>query len=119
MKNSRAFIIDDEEDICLLLKANLSKKFRDVQYALNLNQGLAFINSNHVDILFLDNNLPDGAGIDHIEGIKQNHPKTTIFVISAMSNLREKAISAGADDFLTKPIGFKVISDVLSRYYPG
>jgi len=119
MKNSKAYIIDDEEDICLLLKMNLSRKFKEVQYAMNLKQGINFLKNNKVDILFLDNNLPDGSGIDYIQSIKKSQPATIVIIISALTVLRDKALEAGADDFLGKPISFKVISDLLTRYYPS
>jgi len=119
MKNSKAYIIDDEEDICLLLKANLSKKFKEVQYAKNLKEGLAYMNKNKVDVLFLDNNLPDGSGIEMIGKIRKANPAVIIIIISAMTNLRNEAIAAGARDFLGKPISFSVISELLKKFFPA
>jgi DNA-binding response OmpR family regulator len=119
MKNSRAYIIDDEEDICILLQLNLSRKFKAVKYAVNLKQGISYLNKNKVDIIFLDNNLPDGSGIEQIKTIRKKNPNAIIIVISALNLLRDSAMEAGADDFLGKPISFKIIREVINRYYPS
>jgi len=119
MKNCKAYIIDDEEDLCLLLQLNLSRKFKAVKYAVSLKQGINYLNKNKVDILFLDNNLPDGSGIDQIKTIRKKNPNAIIIIISALNLLRDSAMEAGADDFLGKPISFKHIGEVLNRYYPS
>lgn len=106
----KAFVIDDEEDICLLLSRFLKRNQFQVEYAMNLKDGLENIESNKVDLLFLDNNLPDGSGIEHVKDIKMKFPEIKIVVISAMSNLESRALEVGADDFIAKPISFQAIS---------
>ena len=108
-----ALIIDDEMDICILLSGYLKKRNIDAHYTLTLREGMAKLASLQPDVLFLDNNLPDGSGIDIIEEIRNKTGKIKIVVISAMSNLKEKALASSADAFLDKPINFDNILDVL------
>jgi len=108
-----ALIIDDEMDICILLSGYLKKRNIDAHYTLTLREGLEKLASLKPDVLFLDNNLPDGSGIDNIPEIRNTSDSTKIIVISAMSNLKEKALASSADAFLDKPISFENILGVL------
>ncbi len=109
----RILIIDDEEDICLLMKNYLQRRQSDVKYALNLKDGLRMIEEFCPDIIFLDNNLPDGIGLDEIKAIKKDHNQILLVMISAMNHLREAAFREGADHFLDKPISFKSVVAVI------
>jgi DNA-binding response OmpR family regulator len=111
----RALIIDDEEDICVLLASYLRKQHIDVTYSFTLEEGLKKIKEFHPTILFLDNNLPDGLGIDAIEKIRKIKQDLKIIVISALTNLREKAMNSTADGFIDKPISFATIQKALNR----
>lgn len=108
-----ALIIDDEEDICILLSSFLRKKNIDTHYSFNLTDGKECIERLKPNILFLDNNLPDGSGIEAIPEIRKTNQKMKIVVISAMTNLKEKALANSADAFIDKPISFENIQMVL------
>ncbi|SDM92651.1 Response regulator receiver domain-containing protein [Siphonobacter aquaeclarae] len=109
----KVLIVDDEEDLCLLLGSFLRRKQADVSYANNLTEGLEQFQSGHPDVVFLDNNLPDGIGLDVLPDWRRRHPDSRIVMISAMSNLREKALASGADAFLEKPLSFHSVEAVL------
>ncbi len=116
-------IIEDEVDLSTLMKNFLVKQLKvkvpeiSVCIAHTMTEGLNYIDSIHPDIIFLDNNLPDGKGINEIEEIKLKSKYFTnvkIIVMSAMTNLREEALFKGADFFLDKPISFKEISKIIN-----
>ncbi|MFT4033132.1 MAG: response regulator [Siphonobacter sp.] len=109
----KVLIVDDEEDLCMLLGSFLRRKKADVSYANDLQTGLETLNQVHPDIIFLDNNLPDGTGLDALPNWRQSHPESRIVMISAMSNLRERALANGADAFLEKPLSFHSVESVL------
>ncbi|MEA5425764.1 MULTISPECIES: response regulator [Arcicella] len=108
MKNV-ALIIDDEKDTCLLLKHFLKRKGIYSYYALTLQEGIGKALEVKPNWLFLDNNLPDGFGIDRVKEIKSLSPNSKIIMISAMGNLFELASSVGADSFIEKPLDFNKI----------
>jgi DNA-binding NtrC family response regulator len=74
----KILIIDDEEDLCFLLKTYLKLKHNDVIIANTLVDGLNKIRSFHPDILFLDNNLPDGFGWNKAGEISEYNPDMKI-----------------------------------------
>jgi two-component system, OmpR family, response regulator len=108
-----ALIIDDEEDICILLSSYLRKKNILTHYSLTLTAGLELLKELKPSIVFLDNNLPDGSGIESIPLIRSQNSRIKIIVISAMSNLREKALNFHADAFIDKPISFENIRKLI------
>ena len=101
----KVLIIDDEIDLCHLLKGYFLRKGYDVYLSHTLEQGISFLGMLKPDIVFLDNNLPDGVGWSmapefagtypnmHINLISAFHPPTPIMPEGAKFKLIEKPIS--------------------------
>ena len=84
MPNQRKLlIIDDEEDLCLLLKDYFIKKGYEVYISHTLNGGRELLDATRADVVFLDNNLPDGIGWDMAPGIAKSLPETYLVLVSA------------------------------------
>jgi len=100
-----ALIVEDEIDICFLLTGILRKKNLQSSCVYNIHEARDLLANTHPWILFLDNNLPDGYGVDFIQDIKDSHPLTRIVMITADDTLanKNKALKAGADFFIGKP----------------
>ena len=79
----KILFIDDETDYCLLMKNFFTKKNYEVYLAHTLNDGLQMIENIGPDILFLDNNLPDGKGWDNVETIVEKNPHLQLYLASA------------------------------------
>ncbi|KPM48290.1 response regulator [Jiulongibacter sediminis] len=109
----RVLIIDDEEDICILLQRYLSKNSMDVSYENTLTDGLTAIKRTKPDVVLLDNNLPDGLGINHINSIKTQFPEIKVYMISAYSSLQNEATQNGADRFIPKPFELSTIVNLI------
>lgn len=109
----KAVIIDDEIDTCLLLGLVL-KRFGIVSLrAHTLAEGLQKAADEQPSYIFLDNNLPDGVGIEQIENFRQKAPASKLVMITAMSGLREQALLSGANGFVEKPLDLIKITKVL------
>ena len=110
-------ILDDEEDLCTILTLICLRKNFTVSCASNLADALKLMKSLPV-LLFLDNNLTNGVGLEMIEQIKARYPLTKIAFITASSdqNIQERAFSLGADYFLAKPFHLQGVRDILSRF---
>ena len=76
-------IIDDETDFCLLMKNYFVRRNFEVYIFHTLEEGMKNLEKIKPDIIFLDNNLPDGLGWEKTEFIRQNFPNTRINLISA------------------------------------
>lgn len=79
----KVLIIDDEVDLCLLLKTYLTRRNYDVYYSHTLADGLAQFQHIQPDILFLDNNLPDGIGWEKAAALLEKYPELQVHLISA------------------------------------
>src|SRR5436190_20132367 len=78
----KILIIDDEVDFCLIMKGYFSRKNYDVFLAYTLQTGLFLIDENKPDILFLDNNLPDGQGWKYVDQIVEKNHHLEIYLVS-------------------------------------
>lgn len=110
--NLKVLIIDDETDICYLLSTLLKQKNLETEYVNTLSDAtLALKKDVPPEIIFLDNHLPDGLGMNFIEHIKNHYPQTKIVMITAHDTAadRQKALREGADYFIGKPFTRDVI----------
>ncbi len=79
----RILIIDDEKDLCAIIKIFLVKRNYDVEIAHSLREGYRKIQLHKPDVLLLDNNLPDGKGWLAATDIRKKYPDLAITLISA------------------------------------
>ena len=108
----KILIVDDETDFCLIMKSYFQKKGYDVSLAFTLKEGLDIIKQTRPDILFLDNNLPDGNGWDAVSEIVEIIPQIRAYLVSAHRN---KSHFSGRDENIViweKPISLNVLNNV-------
>ena len=100
-----ALIIDDEADICYLLAAILRNANIGSTYVNTLEEAKNALDTKVPEIIFLDNHLPDGMGVDFISYIKTKNPECRLVMITAYDTETDRlaAAKAGADDFIGKP----------------
>ncbi len=116
-KLMNALIVDDEKEICFLLKYQLRKLGIESELAHNLADGLEKFSSEDHDLVFLDINLPDGNGLEAIPLLKRKKENVKVIVISAYNteSERNKASDLGADVFLGKPFNKLMITQVINN----
>lgn len=112
-----ALIVDDEKDICFLLSNILKQKNYNSTLAGSLAEAQKLIETQTPSIIFLDNHLPDGLGLDHIHELKKNRPFVKLVMITAHDNANEKrkAMEQGADHFISKPFSRELIFQALKQ----
>ena len=106
----KVLIIDDETDFCMIMKGYFSRKNFDVFLAYTLQSGLFLLDDAKPDILFLDNNLPDGQGWKYVEQIVEKNPHLKVFLISAHQN---KSSFSSPNKNITvweKPISMQILN---------
>jgi DNA-binding response OmpR family regulator len=111
----KVLVVDDEVDICTLLKRHLEKGGQEVSYCLTIKDALKDLSTNSYDMIFVDLNLTDGSGYDLISSLTDSNRNASIIVISAYDSEKQKALQAGASLFVPKPFTNKSISDALQR----
>jgi two-component system cell cycle response regulator DivK len=100
--------VEDNEDNIFMLKNRLARAGYTVVIATDGAQGVAMAASERPDMVLMDLSLPVLDGWEATRRIKAAPETQHIPVIAltahAMTGDREKALSAGCDDFDTKPI---------------
>ena len=117
IKNLKVLIIDDELDICYLLSGILRQKKLRTSYVNSLSEAEVALKNDPPSLLFLDNHLPDGFGLDFIQHIKNNYPSIKIVMITAHDSAaeRNRAYREGVDVFISKPFTRELINSTVDR----
>ena len=101
-------IAEDEKINFLFLKAVFAKTGATVLWAKDGKETLDICldNKQQVDIILMDLQMPHIGGLEATRTIKDTCPSICVIVQTAHSfdEDREKALEAGCDDFLAKPI---------------
>lgn len=116
----RIVIIEDEEDLGYLMRNFLDRSIRDdstntIKIATSIQEGLAYIGEINPQMVFLDNNLPDGKGINYVGDIKKILNDSVLVMMSAITTVKQEALERGADIFLDKPISFVEVKNILQQ----
>ena len=113
----KVLIVDDELDICFLFGRILRGRNLKSGYARSLAEARSSIREEPPSLVFLDNSLPDGLGIDFIPFLKMNCPSTRVIVVTANDTAVDKkiAMQQGADEFLGKPLSLDLIKRELDK----
>jgi DNA-binding response OmpR family regulator len=107
--SKKVLIIDDEIDLSLLLRDYFLRKHYDVTIAHSIEEGQAVLADMAPDIVFLDNNLPDGTGWSLAADLATKHPEVFIFLVSAFHPVVPQ-MPAGANFMVVeKPISLAVL----------
>ena len=109
----KILIVDDEEDYCLIMKNYFEEKNCDVDVAYTLREGMQLIEERTPDILFLDNNLPDGEGWKHAVDILSAHPYIKVNLISAYKQKTNEFDEYSNGTIWEKPISIESLDVVL------
>ena len=102
---SKILVVDDELNICELLKLYLENEGYTVFTANDGQAAVTAFQQKAPDLVLLDIMLPGGSGLDLLRELKHLHRSDSVLIISAKDSLDDKVegLELGADDYLTKP----------------
>lgn len=112
-------IAEDVESNFLYLKAVLSKLNAVIYWAKNGIEAVDICTKvGNIDLVLMDLQMPDMNGYEATEILKKKFPQMPIVAQTAfaMSDDREKAIDAGCDDYLAKPIKSKDLLSMVEQF---
>ena len=115
---SLILVLDDDPDICIMIKMVLDYYGYDAMDAENEENARKIISSNHVDLLIMDMLLSGVDGTDICRQLKQDQETSSIPILmfSAHPTARETCLAAGADDFISKPFEMNDMMDKISFF---
>lgn len=102
----KILIVDDEKGIREIFSLLLQEKGHTVREASSGEEALTIIPLFSPDLLLLDMNLPGISGIELLERVKRESPKTSVIIMTAFGSIRSavEATRLGAYDYLEKPV---------------
>jgi DNA-binding response OmpR family regulator len=103
----KVLIIEDEVELCDLLKNYFVRKEYEVHVSHTINDGTSLISSLHPDIILLDNNLPDGTGWNMAGSIINESPNSYIIFISGYHPVLPDLPGNAQYGIIEKPISFR------------
>lgn len=102
----RILVIDDDTDICLLLRRFLSKNGYEVAIAQSGQTGLSLLEEFSPDLVMTDFRLGDLDGGQILRKIKERFPDVPVLIITGYSDIKIAidVMKQGAFDYITKPL---------------
>ncbi|OQW99951.1 MAG: hypothetical protein BWK74_00995 [Desulfobacteraceae bacterium A6] len=116
-KKRLLLLIDDDRLFCEMAREALVWDNLNVVFAHSLKAGLDICSGSEVDVLLLDQKLPDGRGHDICPAILKYNDRTKIIFTTAYPSFENavQAIKTGAYDYLSKPVDIEELRLAVSR----
>ena len=104
MTRNLVLVIDDDVQLCELLKDYLARFDYAMVAAHDGRSGLSLINKRHPDLVVLDVMIPQLDGFEVLREIRKES-KLPVIMLTARGELTDKVVGLelGADDYLAKP----------------
>jgi CheY-like chemotaxis protein len=118
--SSRILVVEDNPDNRVLITDVLTSLDYEVIVAVDGEEGVAKANAEKPDLILMDLSLPQMDGWTATRHIKATpelkHIKIIALTAHAMVGDREKALEAGCDDYVSKPIDLRELAGKLAQY---
>ncbi|MFD2444598.1 response regulator transcription factor [Bacillus sp. CGMCC 1.16607] len=106
-------VIEDDQTLAFGVKYALERENWSVSVVTSLKEATDFLENHTPELIILDNQLPDGYGLDFCGKIRLAYNIPIIFLTAADDEIDiVRGLDAGADDYVTKP--FRVM-ELISR----
>lgn len=102
----KILIIDDDRDMCLLLKRFLSRHGFEVLESYSGKKALELLETVEPDLVMCDFRLEDMEGNVLLGKIKERYPHVPVIIITGYSDIKiaVEVMKMGAYDYITKPL---------------
>ena len=105
---TRILVVEDDVDICNLIRTNLEGEGYSVRQAFDGPAALVAVAEERIDLIVLDWMLPGLDGLTVCRRIRQSHLMPIIMLTARGEEIdRVVGLEVGADDYVTKPFGMR------------
>ena len=113
MENSRILIIDDDRELCILIKKSVENEGIEADFCGTGREGMEMLECREYHLIILDVMMPDMNGFQVLQKIREKN-NVPVLMLTAKSDEEDKVsgLRLGADDYLTKPFG---INELMAR----
>lgn len=110
-------VAEDVDSNFLLMNTVLGKKYKLIR-ARDGREAVDMYKENHPDLIFMDIKMPYMDGLEATRLIRGYSKDIPIIALTAFAfeSDRERAIEAGCNDYLTKPVSQEAIEKILDKY---
>jgi CheY-like chemotaxis protein len=112
-------VTEDQDSNFQLLEVLLEMWGIKTYRAVNGQEAVDYCNENkEIDLVLMDIRLPDFSGLEATKIIKKARPDLPIVAQTAYAIIgdREKALEAGCDEYITKPIRKELLYELLNQF---
>jgi len=120
VKNLKILIAEDNENSELLLRIVISPFSSHVLEAATGVEAIDVCRNNpDIDLILMDINMPEMNGLEATRQIREFNKNVVIIAQTAFgqSDSREKALAAGCNDFIAKPIEIELLLALLKKHF--
>jgi DNA-binding response OmpR family regulator len=105
----RILVVDDEKEIREFIKSSLEAECFAVDMTGEGERAAFLAKTNNYDLIILDYMLPKKSGLEVCKALRKEGVTSPIIMLSVQGDAatKVKLLSAGADDYLTKPFSFE------------
>lgn len=120
MAGERILIVDDNATNLKLVAYLMKANGYVVDTALDAEFALEAIRANRPDVILMDIQLPGIDGLELTRRLKADPATRDIVIVAvtayAMKGDQAKALQAGCDDYITKPIDTRTLPETIARH---
>ncbi|MBX3066853.1 MAG: response regulator [Anaerolineae bacterium] len=118
--SARILVVEDNPDNRILITDVLTSLDYEVMVAVDGEEGVSKARSEEPDLILMDLSLPQMDGWTATQQIraipKLKNVKIIALTAHAMVGDRERALEAGCDDYVSKPLDLKELASKLTQY---
>ena len=104
MAEHNVLIIDDDKELCVLIKRSLLAESIEADFCNTGKEGLTKLKEKEYHLVILDVMMPGMDGFETLEKIREESSLPILMFTSKNDNASKvRGLRAGADDYLTKP----------------
>ncbi len=120
MAGEKILIVDDNPTNLKLVAYLMTANGYEVTTALDADAALAAIERDRPRLILMDLQLPGTDGLELTRQLKTNPTTRDIIVVAvtayAMKGDQDRALAAGCDDYVTKPIDTRTLPATIARH---
>ena len=122
---AKILIVDDNDMNRIVLRSLMKENEVKIEEAESGEECLKKISENEYDVILMDYMMPRMDGKETLAKIKQMpdapgaKAKVIVCTANALVGVRAELLSAGFDDFLSKPVNGKELEEMLGKYIPA
>jgi CheY-like chemotaxis protein len=124
MKTKKILYVEDDH-ASLKLMEHMLRRYYEIESTANAEEALQWVQSKRYDLILMDIKLgPIGmTGLDLVREIRKDDSYVNVPIIAvtayAMAGDREKLLQKGCNDYVSKPIDFKLLMEAIQRQLPA